>query len=96
MINIVQCDEVIASILEVLLKETETLTVKEVSQELGIGINQTYAACERGQIPCMRFGRRWIIPRLAFKRWLSTCGFHSVFREDVCYKEVGHETAQSD
>ena len=48
----------------------KVLTVKEVAQQLGLGINQTYAACERGQIPSIRFGRRWVIPASAFERWL--------------------------
>lgn len=48
----------------------KVLTVKEVAQQLGLGINQTYAACERGQIPSIRFGRRWVIPQSAFERWL--------------------------
>lgn len=48
----------------------KVLTVKEVAKQLGLGINQTYAACERGQIPSMRFGRRWVIPKSAFERWL--------------------------
>ena len=48
----------------------KVLTVKEVAKQLGLGINQTYAACERGQIPSMRFGRRWVIPQSAFEKWL--------------------------
>ena len=54
--------------------ETEVLTVKEVAETLGIGINQAYEACEQSMFPCIRFGRRWIISRKAFERWLSTCG----------------------
>ena len=48
----------------------KVLTVKEVAKQLGLGINQTYAACERGQIPSMGFGRRWVIPASAFEKWL--------------------------
>ena len=48
----------------------KVLTVKEVAKQLGLGINQTYAACERGQIPSIRFGRRWVIPASAFEQWL--------------------------
>ena len=48
----------------------KVLTVKEVAKQLGLGINQTYAACERGQIPSIRFGRRWVIPASAFEKWL--------------------------
>ena len=48
----------------------KVLTVKEGAKQLGLGINQTYAACERGQIPSIRFGRRWVIPASAFEKWL--------------------------
>ena len=54
--------------------KTDVLTVKQVSERLGIGLNQAYEACERKQIPCVRFGRRWLIPVAAFEKWLSTCG----------------------
>ena len=53
--------------------QQDTITVKEAAQRLGIGINQAYEACERGQIPCMRFGKRWLIPTAAFEQWLHTC-----------------------
>ena len=50
--------------------DRQVLTVKDVAQQLGIGINQAYSACERGQIPTVRFGRRWLIPKTAFHQWL--------------------------
>ena len=53
--------------------QQDTITVKEAAQRLGIGINQAYEACERGQIPCMRFGKRWLIPKAAFDAWLADC-----------------------
>lgn len=55
----------------------DVLTVKQVSRKLGIGINQTYEACEQNLFPCVRFGRRWIISRTAFDKWLSECGFEN-------------------
>jgi|TARA_R100000329_G_scaffold68315_4_gene59904 excisionase family DNA binding protein len=51
-----------------------TLQVKEVSKILSLGINQTYKACERGEIPSIRMGHRWVIPSKAFFQWLETCG----------------------
>ena len=51
----------------------EVLQVKEVAKILSIGINQTYEACERGDIPSIRIGYRWLIPSNAFFRWLETC-----------------------
>ncbi len=55
--------------------KSDVLTVKEAAIRLGIGLNQAYEACQRQQIPCVRFGRRWLIPTEAFENWLSTCGF---------------------
>ena len=54
--------------------DRQVLTVKDVAQQLGIGINQAYSACERGQIPTIRFGRRWLIPKPAFHQWLQASG----------------------
>lgn len=54
--------------------ERQVLTVKDVAEQLGIGINQAYSACERGQIPTVRFGRRWLIPKPAFQQWLEFSG----------------------
>ena len=53
---------------------SDVMTVKEVAERLGIGINQGYQACERNVIPCVRFGRRWLIPVAAFENWLANCG----------------------
>lgn len=47
------------------------LTVKEVSDLLRIGINQAYTACDSGEIPAVRFGRTWRIPRPALLEMLG-------------------------
>ena len=39
-----------------------TYTVKQVAQELGIGINQAYEGCHSGDIPTIRIGHRILIP----------------------------------
>ena len=39
-----------------------TYTVKQVAQELGIGINQAYEGCHSGEIPTIRIGHRILIP----------------------------------
>lgn len=53
--------------------QTDTITVKEAARRLGIGINQAYEACERGDLPNIRIGKRWLIPRVAFEAWLADC-----------------------
>tara|TARA_R100001129_G_C5325629_1_gene248493 strand:- start:7915 stop:8124 length:210 start_codon:yes stop_codon:yes gene_type:complete len=49
------------------------LQVKEVANILSMGLNQTYAALNRKEIPGMRIGNAWIIPRETFFSWLNTC-----------------------
>jgi excisionase family DNA binding protein len=40
----------------------------------GLGINQLYAAINRGEIPSIRVGRRILLPRKAFLAWLNGDG----------------------
>jgi excisionase family DNA binding protein len=49
----------------------DVLTVEDVAGRLGIGRNQAYALVQLGQIPALRFGRRWLIPRVQFERMLA-------------------------
>lgn len=51
--------------------ERETLTVREISRILGCGLNQCYDGVRRGEIPAIRLGRRWLIPRGPFRRFLD-------------------------
>jgi excisionase family DNA binding protein len=52
-------------------QSADVLTVEDVAGRLGIGRNQAYALVQLGQIPALRFGRRWLIPRVAFERLLT-------------------------
>ena len=52
-------------------QETLTCTVAEVARRLGLGINQTYEAVRRGDIPSIRLGRRLLIPLAALNRMLE-------------------------
>ena len=45
--------------------------MEETSKLLGTGINQTYEAARRGDIPTLRIGRRILVPRVALERLLS-------------------------
>jgi excisionase family DNA binding protein len=40
---------------------SETTTVEQLAERLGIGRNQAYEAVRSGRIPAFRIGRRWII-----------------------------------
>lgn len=49
----------------------DVISPEEVAGRLGLGINQVYAGLRAGQIPGRQIGRRWIITRLAFERFLA-------------------------
>ncbi len=49
----------------------DTIPVTEIAVRLGIGINQAYAGLAAGQLPGRKVGKRWIIPRAAFDRFLA-------------------------
>jgi excisionase family DNA binding protein len=51
-------------------RQTDTLTVPEAGQRLGIGRRQAYDAARRGEIPVIRIGRRVLVPKPAFERLL--------------------------
>jgi excisionase family DNA binding protein len=47
-------------------------TVKEVSQYLRISLGGTYALVRCGQIPAIKLGNRWVIPKRRFAAWLDS------------------------
>jgi excisionase family DNA binding protein len=53
------------------MNQPDTMSVEEVARRLGISRNGTYDACRRGEIPCLRIGRRIVIPRVAFERFMA-------------------------
>lgn len=55
--------------------ERMALSVPEVQKALGIGRNSVYNLVNRADFPKIRMGRKIIIPRDAFLRWLDqqTC-----------------------
>ena len=58
------------------MKANERLTysVTEAARVLGISRNSCYAACERGELPCLKIGKRILIPRARLDRLLSDNG----------------------
>jgi excisionase family DNA binding protein len=48
-----------------------TYRVEEAAQLLGVGRNQFYEALKRGDFPCIRVGKRLLIPRAALDRLLD-------------------------
>jgi excisionase family DNA binding protein len=50
------------------------ITVPEIAARLSIGRLAVYSMLERGVIPAIRLGRRWIITRFAYENWERSCG----------------------
>lgn len=48
-----------------------TYSVPEVARILGLGRGIVYELVRQGQIPALRCGSRWIIPRRRFHAWLD-------------------------
>ena len=51
-----------------------TMTVEEAAVVLGISRATAYDAMSRGEIPCIRIGRRILIPKVALERLLDGAG----------------------
>ena len=51
-----------------------TMTVEEAAVVLGISRASAYDAVSRGEIPCIRIGRRILIPKVALERLLDGAG----------------------
>jgi excisionase family DNA binding protein len=51
--------------------ETLTYSVEDVAKLLGIARNNAYERVRAGDIPSIRMGRRYLIPRERFHAWLN-------------------------
>ena len=51
--------------------ERKVLTVKEVAEKLGICTALVRRQIKKGVIPCVKLGDRYLIPKVAFERWLT-------------------------
>lgn len=49
-----------------------SLTVEDVAKILGIGRRQAYQLCHSKGFPCIHVGRRMIIPKPGFLKWLES------------------------
>lgn len=50
------------------------ITVDEIAARLALGRVAVYALLDRGEIPAIRLGKRWIITRHAYETWERSCG----------------------
>jgi excisionase family DNA binding protein len=54
------------------MKKSENLySIREVAALLGVGLNQTYNAARKGDIPTIRLGKRFFVPKTAFETMLN-------------------------
>jgi len=53
--------------------ERKVLTVDEVAEKLGICSQLVRRQIKQGVIPCVKVGDRYLIPIVAFERWLAEC-----------------------
>lgn len=47
-------------------------TVKETADVLKIGMNKAYELIEQKQIPAVKVGRKFLIPKQALENWLMS------------------------
>jgi excisionase family DNA binding protein len=55
-------------------QRSSRMSVPEIAQRLNIGRMTVYSMLERGIMPGIRIGRRWIVTRHAYEQWERTCG----------------------
>jgi excisionase family DNA binding protein len=48
-----------------------TVSVPEAAKALGISRNAAYVAARRGELPAIRIGKRFVIPRPALEKLLG-------------------------
>lgn len=58
--------------------ERLTMNVADLRQALGIGRAQAYELVNRADFPAIRLGRKILIPRDAFLRWLDKQTEHAM------------------
>lgn len=50
---------------------TATISVEAAARKLGIGRSAAYAAVRRGEIPALRLGRLWRVPKARLEQMLG-------------------------
>jgi excisionase family DNA binding protein len=51
--------------------ERQTLKIEEAAKVLGISRNTAYDAVKSGQLPTVKIGRRFLVPKAALERMLT-------------------------
>ena len=53
---------------------TARMTVEEIARRLSVGRQTVYGMLERGILPGIQLGKRWLVTRHAYEEWERTCG----------------------
>jgi excisionase family DNA binding protein len=56
------------------MSSSSRLAISDIAQRLGVGRLAVYTMLEKGIIPGIRLGRRWIVTQSAYEQWERTCG----------------------
>ena len=56
------------------IAEPLVYTIEEARKLLSLGRSGAYEAARRGDIPVLRIGRRWLVPRVALDKMLADAG----------------------
>jgi excisionase family DNA binding protein len=51
-------------------------SVRALAVDIGMCERSTRDALRRGEIPCIKIGKRYILPKAAIQRWLEEAGGH--------------------
>jgi excisionase family DNA binding protein len=54
-----------------IIQEAAVYSVAQVAKKLGISKTHAFKLCNDGVIPCLRLGRRIVVPIAAFNEWLG-------------------------
>jgi excisionase family DNA binding protein len=55
-----------------MMTERQTLKIEEAAKILGISRNTAYDAVKTGQLPTVKIGRRFLVPKAALERLLDS------------------------
>ncbi len=61
--------------------KADVLTVAQAAERLSIGTSLAYKLARNGEIPCLRLGRRLVVPRAALEAFLLRAGKDDPTRE---------------
>ncbi len=53
------------------MQKKNVYNVAEITTLLGICKQKVYSLIHEGNLPCIKIGRRYVIPKAAFEQWLK-------------------------